>query len=143
MYPNTFYRVSVKAYVTDQQGRVFVVKEHDKEGRGFWGLPGGGLDHGESPQECLRREIREELGIRDVAIDDISYTKSFYMSNKDAWLLWVVYRARISSKEYIYGDGVTDAAYINAQELASSTDMFEQAILEVDHAIKTFASQKF
>lgn len=131
MYPNTFYRVSVKAYITDEQGRVFVVKENDNEGRSFWGLPGGGLDHGELPQDCLRREIQEELGMTDVVINELAYTKSFYMSNKDAWLMWIVYKAKINSSEYVFDDGVTDAKYINAQELETSDDMFEKSVFEV------------
>lgn len=30
---------------------------------GRWFLPGGGLDHGEDPVECLRREFAEETGL--------------------------------------------------------------------------------
>jgi len=30
---------------------------------GSWTLPGGGLDHGESPREGLAREVREECGV--------------------------------------------------------------------------------
>jgi len=29
-----------------------------------WGLPGGGVDHGEHPRDALRREVYEESGLR-------------------------------------------------------------------------------
>ena len=43
-------------------------------GRGFhtgsWALPGGGVDHGESPRTALVREIREECGV-DAAVGEL------------------------------------------------------------------------
>ena len=30
---------------------------------GSWTLPGGGVDHGESPREALEREMQEECGV--------------------------------------------------------------------------------
>jgi ADP-ribose pyrophosphatase YjhB (NUDIX family) len=32
--------------------------------RGRWSLPGGYLDYGEHPEECVLRELEEELGVR-------------------------------------------------------------------------------
>ena len=58
-YPNTFYRVSLKAVIRDSDGRVLVNKEQDST---TWNLPGGGWDHGESEFEALARELKEEIG---------------------------------------------------------------------------------
>ena len=57
--PSTFYRVSVKALVFDAQDRLLVMQNRD----GTWELPGGGWEHVETLEQCLRREIHEELGV--------------------------------------------------------------------------------
>lgn len=53
-----------------RRGREFLIaqrKEQDTFGS-FWEFPGGGKDDGETFEECVRREIKEELGI-DIAVE--------------------------------------------------------------------------
>jgi mutator protein MutT len=48
--------------------------------KGKWDLPGGKSDFGESPEEALKREIREESGIKiksAVLKEAVSYTHSY------------------------------------------------------------------
>ena len=46
--------------VLDHEGSVLVLRQLHREG---WTLPGGLLDHGETPAEAVVRETREELGL--------------------------------------------------------------------------------
>jgi 8-oxo-dGTP pyrophosphatase MutT (NUDIX family) len=59
------FPVSVKGVVF-VDGRVVLLKNERAE----WELPGGRLEAGEDPVDCVAREIREELAI-DVAVGDI------------------------------------------------------------------------
>ena len=58
--PDTFYRVSVKAVIWNaERTRVLFCKEAN----GMWECPGGGLDWGESAEQCIIRELKEEMGL--------------------------------------------------------------------------------
>lgn len=49
-----------RAIVQDNALRVLLHKRSDF---GFWDLPGGGAEEGESAEQCVIREIREETGL--------------------------------------------------------------------------------
>lgn len=46
-----------------KDGKVLLGKRKSKLGEGYFAWPGGHLEHMESLEECLRREVREEAGI--------------------------------------------------------------------------------
>lgn len=127
MYPNTFYRVSVKALVRDIDGKILVVKENQDT----WSLPGGGLDHDEDPIKGVYRELQEELGVERAQVSDVACIKTFYLEHKQAWLLWIVYNVKLNDTEFTYGEGVTSATFLDVEVLANSDDIFEKMVYEV------------
>ncbi len=132
MYPSTIYRVVAKALITNDEGKILVVKE----GQDFWSLPGGGLEHGESAKDCLVREIEEEIGVTEVEVGEIVYSTNVYLDRKDIWMTWIVYAASIASSDFVMGDGVTDAKYIAIEEIEGTSDLLEKLILETVQAVK-------
>lgn len=51
----------VAAVIFDERGRIFATQRGYGEWKDWWEFPGGKIEAGETPQEALRREIREEL----------------------------------------------------------------------------------
>ncbi len=53
-----------------RQGMVFLARRKGTLGGGTWGSAGGHLEHGESLEDCARREAREEFGL---AVGDLRF----------------------------------------------------------------------
>ena len=93
---------SVTAAVIEEGGRVLIArrKQGDRcEGR--WEFPGGKVEPGETPEESLKRELREELGI-DVAVGEQLGVCPFRAGKAQMELL--VYRTRIVSGKIVCHD---------------------------------------
>ena len=56
------FTVTAGAVVVDDAGRVLLLRHVFRRGSG-WGVPGGFLERGEQPEEAVRRELREEVGL--------------------------------------------------------------------------------
>jgi ADP-ribose pyrophosphatase YjhB (NUDIX family) len=61
--PERIQRFGAYGAATDPDGRILLARVAEGyPGAGLWHLPGGGTDHGETPEQALARELAEETG---------------------------------------------------------------------------------
>ena len=60
--------IQVVAAIIVHDGKVFATQRGYGEWEGWWEFPGGKLEQGETPEEALVREIREELAT-EISVD--------------------------------------------------------------------------
>jgi 8-oxo-dGTP diphosphatase len=53
----------VGAIITDGAGRLLLVQRGHEPSEGLWSVPGGRVEPGETDQEAVVREVREETGL--------------------------------------------------------------------------------
>lgn len=63
-------RVRVAGILIKEGKMLFI--EHGKKGKRYWLLPGGGVDYGESFEEALKREFREEVNL-DIEVLNLKF----------------------------------------------------------------------
>lgn len=114
--PNGFYRVSIKGLILDETRKKFVIILEDN---GWWELPGGGLDWGEAPETCLKREIQEEMGL---TVTDISSFPSYYLIGKNMkgkWTMNLVFEIQVKNLDFVPSEECRELRFVSSEEVRS------------------------
>ena len=78
--PDYLYRSGVGIMLVNQKGEIFVGKRIDNHSDA-WQMPQGGIDAGESEDEAMFRELREETGIIDNSVKVLQKSQFHYYYN--------------------------------------------------------------
>lgn len=107
----------VGAVVTDETGRIVVVRRRYAPSAGRWSLPGGRVEPGETLVEAVGREVLEETGLVvdvqgligciDIPHGDVTYDVSDYAAT-----------VRGAPTPLVSGDDAADARWVTRDELA-------------------------
>lgn len=129
------FHITVKG-ICVYNGKTLIMKRvrPSTDGLGYWELPGGGLEHGETPHEALKRELREETGLKIKIIKPI-YT--FTAIREDYQTVGIGFLAIPEDDHVHISEEHTDYKWVNEEELKATLDPhifndIKEALFEYD-----------
>jgi len=111
---------------------VLLIRRGNPPRRGEWGLPGGGVELGETLSEAAAREVREECGI-EIAIGDVIDAVDI-MARDDAGRLRFHYIVVDLAARYVSGDLCAASDVLDARWIAL-TDLDTLALPAMTRAV--------
>lgn len=121
------FRISVKALVFNDKNEVLLVREGGKE----WDIPGGGIDHGESIENTLRRELEEEVSLTsNFTYKVISVENPTFVESHRFWLVRIIYAVWPDDLELSAGEDGEEIRFVSIDELKQSESPYERIYAE-------------
>ena len=109
--------------VIEKDNQVLIVKRNHEPFNGYWTLPGGHIDFGETAEQAVIREVKEETGLSFIP-KFITYREEIY---KD--INWhgevLVFHGKAEGKEEIDGKEIIDIKWVDIDEAINMKLAFE------------------
>ena len=126
------FQVFAAAVIFDREGRILLVKLTYQRFHP-WGLPGGSLEYGETPEAGVRREVHEETGWQ-IEIEKLLFVKTWTPDR-----VGLYYVCRIADGEFHPSDEVSEFGYVALNDLPDvrplDVELIEQIYEKVEHEL--------
>jgi acetyl-CoA carboxylase carboxyl transferase subunit beta len=121
-------KLAVSAVINEGTQVLLIVRGHEPA-QGLWSLPGGGVETGESLEEALVREVREETGLIIQVQSDV-FHQDIVLSPTDTYDLHT-FTAIVLGGEMRAGDDAAEVAWVELSMLSElqTTPRLEEIIL--------------
>jgi len=125
----THPQIAVSAAIF-RDGKVLLTRRARSPAKGFYSLPGGRVEFGESLHQALKREVDEETGLEIEIISLAGWREMLPASPGAGHYLIMSFAARWVSREPVLNDELDDYRWIAPDALGSLGDLKMTAGLE-------------
>jgi 8-oxo-dGTP pyrophosphatase MutT (NUDIX family) len=132
--------IAAGGLVTNPQGAILWIFR-----RGFWDLPKGKLDAGESIETCAVREVEEETGIKDIQLHDLitttthCYFDTYQQTEVIKKTYW--YHMTIATEQTGIPQYTEDIEKIEWNTLDNSTHCLAQTYINIKEVIEAYQAK--
>jgi ADP-ribose pyrophosphatase YjhB (NUDIX family) len=111
-----WYRISAKALIYNENWEFLLCKEDNWT----WDIPGWWLDHWESCEECIIRELQEEMWLEVV---EISTTPKYFItahkpkSKTRPWLANIFYEVKVKNFDFTPSEECVEIWFFNQESI--------------------------
>jgi len=126
-FPDSFFRVAVKGLCV-RDGKLLMQRDTVRPERPVWDLPGGGLDFGETFEQGLRREVREENGLEVAWLADTPTYTWQYRSENSRGMDWyhvvlLGFRFELTSLDFTQSDECQEMRFFSLEDIQAETTL--------------------
>lgn len=116
------FTVSVAAVITNDKGEVLLLN-HVLRSAATWGMPGGFVDHGEQPDEAIRREVMEEAGVE---LADLTMIRARTINRH----VEILYSAQAVGTPGVNSREIIELGWFSPERVAERVSRVQRALIE-------------
>lgn len=116
------FTVSVAAIIFNNKGELLLLN-HILRPKFNWGIPGGFINHGEQPEDALRRELREETGIE---LEKVRMIRVRTINRH----IEILFQAEGKGKAEVKSHEISDVGWFRADNLPERLSEVQKVIIQ-------------
>lgn len=116
-----FPKVGV-AVIIVKNNKILVGKRKSFHGKGTWHPPGGHLEFGEKPEECVKREVKEETDIEIEHPEFITFTNDIFPYKKHYITLWFIAKWKRGEAKVMEPEKCEEWKWVSFEEFKNMKD---------------------
>jgi ADP-ribose pyrophosphatase YjhB (NUDIX family) len=130
--------IAVGGILCGKDGRLLLIRRAKDPAKGKLAVPGGFVDFGETAEQALRREVREEVNLELASLEYVCSQPNSYLYRDVTYpVLDLYFAARITDGEAGAYDGVESICWVEAAQVNPA----EMAFTSMQEALRIYLAK--